>query len=205
MIDFKVFLTLFFKRFLKPVNLVKEKVYQKIPSSIKSYLTTDNLQFFILALLLLLILSSYLWPKTKVDQTRIAVARWPFSVKKHVQLAKVFFENGDLKKARLEITKAKDLYQFLAIFDFKRKTKSTLETGELLINQPENIEEQINYWQTILKTKPDFRDAYLRLSLLYYQLQQDEKAKEAWQKAFYLDPNNEIVEEIGKLIGEIKS
>lgn len=197
--DFKVFLILFFKRLFRPAAFVWQKAYQPLPQPIKKHLTLSNLQLFVLCFLFFVLLISYFLPRSKIDKNRLAVARWPLSIKKHVQMAKTFFENGNLEKAKLEITKAKKLYQFFKFFDFRGKAKKYLKEGENLINQPEAIKKKIDYWETVLKTKPNFRDVYLRLSLLYYQLYEDKKAKQAWEKAFYLDPNNEIVREVGRL------
>lgn len=203
--DFKVFLILFFRRLFKPAILVGKKIYQQLPLSIKKHLTSSNFQLITVYCLLFTLLISYFLPRSKIDKNRLAVARWPLSIKKHVQMAKTFFENGSLEKAKLEITKAKKVYQFFKFFDFKGKAKKYLKEGESLINQPEAIKKKIDYWETVLKTKPNFRDVYLRLSLLYYQLYEDEKAKQTWEKAFYLDPNNEVVREVGKELGMLKS
>ena len=200
--EFEKFLNLFLKRLIRPAVLTGRKIYQKFPPSLKKKLTTDNLELAIIILLILILFGSYFWPASEADQNKLAVSRWPLSIKNHLQLAQSYFDNDELNKTEIEVEKAKRLYKFFKIFDFKKRAAEKIKAGESLVSQPEKIKKQINYWQTILKDKPNFRDVYLHLSLLHYQLWQDEKAKQAWEKAFYLDPNNENVQAIGELVNQ---
>ena len=68
------------------------------------------------------------------------------------------------------------------------------------LRQKAVIIQEIESWEKILQEKPEFRDILLRLSLLNYQIYENEKAKSYWEKANYLDPNNKEVQRVGKII-----
>lgn len=133
----------------------------------------------------------------------LAVARWPNSISKHIELGKALFNLGDLPQAQTEIKLAQNLYKYWKMVDINGRLKKQIEEGDQYINQKVIIKSQIGQLETILRDKPHYRDVYLQLSILNYQLWQDEKAREYWNKAFYLDPNNEKVQEVGKKIGAL--
>jgi tetratricopeptide (TPR) repeat protein len=55
--------------------------------------------------------------------------------------------------------------------------------------QRENLQSQINFWQSIADKYDGYKDAYFRIALLEYQLSDFQKAKDANTKALLLDPN----------------
>jgi len=71
---------------------------------------------------------------------------------------------------------------------------------EEALRQKTIIEREIESWEKVLEEKPGYRDILLRLSLLNYQIYENEKAKSYWEKADYLDPNNVEVQKAGKII-----
>ncbi len=158
---------------------------------------------FLLSLLLLLILVNYLFPKNKIEKARLDVARWPFSAKKHLKLIKTFFDNGNSVKSKEEI-RIIEMSPFMS-FNIKLipNLKKEFHKTEAIIELPDKTEEKINQLETLLLQKPYYRDLYLRLSLLYLQIWKDEEAKQAWQTAYYLDPNSPQVKQLGKLIEEL--
>lgn len=54
-------------------------------------------------------------------------------------------------------------------------------------------QETVYQWEQILTERPDYRDGWIQLAALYYQLGNKEKAKEAISQAKNLDPNNENI------------
>ena len=48
-------------------------------------------------------------------------------------------------------------------------------------------------WEQILIERPDYRDGWIELAALYYNLGEKQKAKEAVARAKDLDPNNENI------------
>lgn len=75
--------------------------------------------------------------------------------------------------------------------------KKTYEEG---LRQKAIIEQEISSWEKILETKPEYRDVLLRLALLNWKIYNYDKAKEYWEKADYLDPNNAEVQKVGEII-----
>ncbi len=67
-------------------------------------------------------------------------------------------------------------------------SKSVQKTATLVASRPGEIKNEIAAWEKVLTEENESRDVLLRLSILYYQLYEDETAKAFWQRAFYLDP-----------------
>ncbi len=202
MSELKDFSKLFLRRFFWPLGVISKKFYQFLPEPIKKYLTFEFIHAACLVLLFLVVWMGYFWPRNKLADKQLAVVRWPYSVNKNLDMANVLFETGNLDKAKLAIQRAQFLYQLYKPLDIGGRINKQLQEGQNLTSQPVKIQQQINYWETVLSGKPNFRDVYLKLSLLYFELWQDDRSREYWEKAFYLDPNNQKVKEIGKLINQ---
>lgn len=56
--------------------------------------------------------------------------------------------------------------------------------------EKESIEREYAFWREVIKEKSDYRDAYLTLTLLAYQLSKFDEGKEYLAQALSLDPNN---------------
>jgi len=154
-----------------------------------------------LVVLFVILLTGFFWPRDEITQAKLAVARWPLSTKKHLQMARAFFNNNYENKAIEEYKKAEGLYRIFSFLDINKKTRKSLEETKQLVYKPEKVRKDINYWETVLKAKPHYRDVFIRLAALNYQLGNEKKGKDYWQKAFYLDPNNEFVRKIGEMLG----
>ena len=61
------------------------------------------------------------------------------------------------------------------------------------------IEKEIYQWEIVLEKYPGYRDLYLRLALLYWQIGNQEKGREYFQKAEFLDPNFSFNQELRSL------
>lgn len=53
----------------------------------------------------------------------------------------------------------------------------------------ENIQKEVIYWEEIAANRPDYRDAFFKLTLLEYQLGNKEKAAKYLEKTLEIDPN----------------
>ena len=62
-------------------------------------------------------------------------------------------------------------------------------------SDPNDIEKLIMAWEKIIEEKPGYRDGYLQLAYLYYQLYENEKTK-----AIELDPNYQPARALKQLI-----
>lgn len=66
--------------------------------------------------------------------------------------------------------------------------KNYRENKELM-EKRKNIENQIEFWQSVNQKYPGFRDSYFQLALLEYQLKDFDKARTYLKEALRLDPN----------------
>lgn len=62
------------------------------------------------------------------------------------------------------------------------------------------IEAEITSWEQALEKYPGYRDVYLRLAILNWQINNQKNAKEHLQKAKELDPNFEITKELEEIM-----
>ncbi len=155
----------------------------------RNLLSQKILTFFLLCLLFLSIFCQYLF-FSSFDKAKMATARWPQFSKSHLKLALAFFQTGSEKcKKELEIAK-KSLFL----------NKGSIQKTEEIINQPEEIKNQLCFWQSVIEKGIESPEIYLRLALLHFKIYEKEEAKNDWQKAFYFDPNNEVVKEAGKIV-----
>lgn len=202
MSEIKDFFRLFIKRSFQPIKPICVFIYKLIPISFRKKIRSSNLLFTIYYLLFTVMLISYFLPRNRIIQSQLAVSRWPLSVNNHLQIAQTYFNNNDLKNAKSELETAKNYYQYLKFLDIFGKTKQKIYEVNELITTPDKIQQQINHLEEFLQNNPDVRDIHLQLSLLYYQLKNNEQAKKNWERAFYLDPNNSSVQEIGRIINQ---
>lgn len=67
-------------------------------------------------------------------------------------------------------------------------------------NEPARLENSYRYWQTVIKEKPDYRDAYLALAALAYQLGYKTDAKQYVEKIREIDPNLAMSYQLSALV-----
>lgn len=67
--------------------------------------------------------------------------------------------------------------------------------------QREPIEAEITKWEEVISRTPTYRDGYLKLATLYWQIKEDEKAEQALSSAEKIDPNYEETEKLRGLLG----
>jgi len=152
------------------------------------------MKIFITILLILLLTYSifsqnfFLSPFERAKQ---AVARWPFLSQTHLDFALALFQTGT--ETNYELSLGKQL-----LFANSEAIAKTQE----IVNQPQKITRQIDFLESLTREGLQSPEIYRRLSLFYWALYKDDQAKTAWQKAWYLDPNNSEVQEAGKLINQ---
>ena len=61
------------------------------------------------------------------------------------------------------------------------------------------IKEEINLWQERIETHPGFRDAYLKLAVLNWQIDENAETKKYLDKVLEIDPNNSSARELERL------
>ena len=60
--------------------------------------------------------------------------------------------------------------------------------------------ESVQAWEEILEKRPDYLDGWIHLAIAYYQVGDFNKVQETLKKAKELDPINEIVLNLEKLL-----
>lgn len=153
-----------------------------------------------LAILSLILLVNFFWPREELFTAQLNLLRQPYSPISHLKLSRMFFNSGYGAEALAEYQKAQQGYQFFSFLDFNQKVAQNLVETEKLIYKPGELKKEVQIWEEVLKTKPYARDVLLQLAALNYQLCQNEKALDYYSRAFYLDPNNTNVQTIGKLL-----
>jgi len=73
---------------------------------------------------------------------------------------------------------------FLGISTFRYSLQA-----EKINNQRQDLQTQINFWQSIADKYEGYKDAYFRIAVLEYQLGDFQKSKDYNKKALLLDPN----------------
>jgi len=130
-------------------------------------------------------------------------ARWKYSLLKndnidnHLNLADEFLINNRFKEAETE---------YLIIISRQKNKKSNNIINERVkqiydsIQKIDMLEKETTRWEKILNEKPNYRDAYLELAMLHFQLKRPLTAKEYLKTAIELDPNYYLSKELQKII-----
>jgi tetratricopeptide (TPR) repeat protein len=69
-------------------------------------------------------------------------------------------------------------------------------------SERKNIQEKINFWQSIANKYEGYKDSYFQIALLEYRLGNTNKAREYNKKALLLDPNFEDSKKLQLLLEE---
>lgn len=64
----------------------------------------------------------------------------------------------------------------------------------------EEIQKEIFLWQKTADEFPGYRDAYLKLAILNWKLNRNFETQKFLNKALEIDPNNEVVNEVSKML-----
>lgn len=98
---------------------------------------------------------------------------------------------------------------FLVVFSFvwlktgfSQNQQQVLGTKNIVGDQQLVTSDQqlITDWEKIVKLYPNYRDGWLQLAVRYNQVGDKEKALNALEKAREIDPNNETVKSLEKII-----
>ena len=77
---------------------------------------------------------------------------------------------------------------------------SNFERQKKLSKERVKIFEEIGFWQSEAKLHPNFRDAYLNLALLNFQMKNFVESKKNLDKSLELDPNFEEGRELQQIL-----
>ncbi|GEM_PF-5692453 len=154
-----------------------------------------KLLVFFLGFLLLSSLLNQTLLASDFDRAKTTVASWPQLAKSHLVFSLALFKTGSLDYQK-ELILAKN-----SLFWNEKKFAQQLK----ILNQPQLLNEVLKQWQALLDQGIESPEIYLNLSLIYYQFYQNQTAQKLWEKAFYLDPNSQLVNTVGKIIKQASS
>lgn len=144
-------------------------------------------------------LSNLLLPIGAFEHAKSAVLLRPNDPAAHLELSRAAVEALNWELARSEFDRA-----FLLLTKQRDPNifgiTSQFEEVQSQVYVERTIHEEISTLKKILEIYPAYRDVYLRISLLYYQLFDDEAASSFWKAARELDPNNVEVLQVGALL-----
>ena len=116
----------------------------------------------------------------------------PFSIKSYLQFGNILYRRGNRTDAHIQMAIAEnvlgaqtELNNVLSEWDFASSAK----------------ERSYEYWKQIISTYPEYRDGYLQLAQISYELKYLDEAKECLSRAQTLDPNNPLISQMQKEIG----
>lgn len=196
------FLNLFLFRLSLPLNIFYKKFQNIIPFPLYKIFNLKVIEYTLVILLFVLVFISYFIPKNSIKHTTLQVSYFPYSAINRLDLSKIYWQNSSLNKANLEFNNALKITQNKLLFNNNKDSLFELSSNmKLQLEKPALLEQEIINLEKLLNTNVNSRDIYLRLSLLYFELWNERQSQDYWQKAYYLDPNNKEVLEVGKLIG----
>ena len=159
-------------------------------------------------------LVSFFLPKDEFQLLKERLIRNPNNFEANLQMAENFLENNQLEEAERSLRLAQ---QHLRGGGAPRNFGGRHLGGKMILGEqaetkldelwqkkqysdPEDIRKLISAWEKIVEEKPNYRDGYLQLAILYYKLYENDKAKEYLNKALDLDPNYEPAKELKKIL-----
>ncbi|MBN1263396.1 MAG: hypothetical protein JW991_03485 [Candidatus Pacebacteria bacterium] len=130
-------------------------------------------------------------PKSHFSTTKEKLLRIPDNIEAQIELAAIYLENNQFSQAERLLYK---------IQENKDAEKQKLELKKLweekIDNDPREVLLQTEKWQKLLEQYPDYRDGWLKLTLLYLKLNEKEKAESAFNIARSMAPNFEVLKKI---------
>lgn len=140
---------------------------------------------------------NYLYPVNSFEKAKINLFLRPYEARSYINLSDLYLEFNDLPAAKRELK--------TAIFFAKNNEETTEATGKLLDIERnertrEEIEKEISKWETVIAEKHNYRDAYIRLAVLNYQIFKNDVARQYLDKAMALDPNFEEGKRLRELL-----
>jgi tetratricopeptide (TPR) repeat protein len=146
-----------------------------------------------IGLIILLISLSLFLPKDQFQKAKENLVQNPRSLESYLALIEEYLRNNQVNEAEKQLLLAEQIqpsdYQVHQLWQKKKELS------------PEDIKELIKYWEKVVAEKPDYRDGYFQLALLYYKLYNNEKAKEYLEQSLILDPNFEPAKELKEVLG----
>lgn len=156
---------------------------------------------------LALILGLNIYAQTKLQPKYLPISLQTVALPtldNHLALAQAYWREGLWPPAKRELLLAEELYQepntHTSVSSVLGVITSPLDILELWQDEPKRLSEDYLFWQKVTAQYPDYRDGYLRLANIAYQLGKSDAARGYIAKALELDPNSRGAQELLKLL-----
>lgn len=134
----------------------------------------------------------------------VAVMQPAASSTAHINLAQWYKQNGIVNKAKYELLLANEHWApgkagtlNAPVLGAEASPADMLSAWE---NEPARLEKDYQYWQTVIKEKSDYRDAYITLASLAYQLGYTTDAKRYRDQVVAIDPGLPIAKQLNGVL-----
>jgi|SRR3989338_9848265 len=145
--------------------------------------------------LLLFILSSFIQDQeiTLERSLRKNVFKYATDPQPHLQLAEYYAKqnNFDLAEKELALSLSRNVTQVIP---------QELTQISSIQKEYQHTIEKIDAVKSVLQEKPDYRDAWIQLSILSFRVYRTEEALYALEQAYLLDPNEEAIKNLRDLL-----
>lgn len=154
------------------------------------------------ALIFLILSCSLILSKNRFQLAKEKLTQNSNDFEAHLVLAEEFLANNQVKEAESALLLAQSR---LSLTGNVLGEKTSLKLEDLWkrkhYSDKADVYRLIVSWQKIIAEKPNYRDGYLQLAFLYYQIYQNDKAKAYLQKALVIDPNYEPARKLEETLG----
>lgn len=137
---------------------------------------TAELLFFLPLFFLLILVAGIFTPKTDFEKNKDS--------QNHEALAKSLISSNQFEEAKHELP----------------SDSPDLQIIKNLEGQPEEIKKQIIFWQQVSQDYPNYRDAYIKLAILNWNIYRLFDAQKFLSKALEIDPNNETASKLVNML-----
>lgn len=152
----------------------------------KVFFWIGSISFFIVGTI-----TSHYLPQS-YDEYRKAILYHPFSINSYIHFGQALFHQGNRVAASKQIQVATNV---LGV-----QTEFTTLLSEWDYASRAN-ERSYDYWKQIITKYPDYRDGYIRLSQISYDLKLFDETKLYIERAKELDPNNPLIVQMQNEMG----
>lgn len=94
------------------------------------------------------------------------------------------------------------LFCLVSLFFLQKENRMNSQKTLGLQTQLQADQKRVYEWEKIVAENPNYRDGWLQISALYAKIGNKDKAQEALWRAKIIDPNNEIIPFLEKLLEE---
>ncbi|OGV89007.1 hypothetical protein A2Z41_02560 [Microgenomates group bacterium RBG_19FT_COMBO_39_10] len=154
------------------------------------------------AIMTLIIFGSLFTSKDNFQKVKDNLLKNPDDFQSQITMAETLLANNQFEEAEKVLLLAESQVKQTNGQILGKQTNLKLEElwQKKFYSDPNDIEKLIMAWEKIIEEKPGYRDGYLQLAYLYYQLYENEKTEEYLKKAIELDPNYQPARALKQLI-----